>query len=72
MSHADVEATVVASWLVALESAAESRVRASLARWPDAEARSTVKGRLIVVSECGSHHLEEQSSGPTSWILFSH
>ena len=48
----------VASWLVAIEPAAEGQVRESLARLPGAEARSTVNGRLVVVSECASHDLE--------------
>ena len=59
MSQSDGEAIVaVASWLVVVEPAAEEQVRASLARLPGAEARSTVNGRLIVLSECANHDLE--------------
>lgn len=48
----------VASWLVAIEPAAEEGVRQALAHLPGAEARTTVNGRLVVVSECPSHDIE--------------
>ena len=48
----------VASWLVVVDPAAEEQVRESLAHLPGAEARTTVNGRLVVVSECAAHDLE--------------
>ena len=48
----------VASWLVAIEPGTEEQVRKSLAHLPGAEARATVNGRLVVVSECATHDLE--------------
>lgn len=52
------EIVAVASWLVALEPSTEEAVRASLALLDGAEARATVGGRLVVVSECPSHQIE--------------
>jgi hypothetical protein len=49
---------VIASWLLAVDVNQVDQTRASLQSRPGIECRSEVRGRLVVLSECGPGGLD--------------